>query len=114
MSRLTEQIICVDCGTERMVTKACLKMVTRCKPCQKDYNRDKARNRYRDLKNIPTNKPVAKKKTKAKKVKAKAKKEIIEETPKEEKPRITPEQRKTALERMMEITDKYPLTTDDW
>ena len=64
MSKLKVKINCVDCGVERMITKACLKLVKRCKPCQKDFNREKARNRYRKLKGIDLDKPVKKKKEK--------------------------------------------------
>ena len=124
MSRLTEKINCIECGNERMITKACLKIITRCKACQKIFNRTKARNRYRKTKGISTDAPVGqliKKKKKKKKEKSKEKSAALSAPPKSKPetkvvPAISPEERERrsqAMAKLLEIfTDKS--TVDDW
>lgn len=68
-NRFKVTINCIDCGIERLITKACLSLVKRCKDCQKEFNRDKARNRYRKVKGIDLDKPVNSPKPKKKKEK---------------------------------------------
>ena len=55
---LDNKITCEDCGEERMVTKACAKTAKRCKSCQKEFNRVKARDRYRISKGLPLDGPI--------------------------------------------------------
>jgi hypothetical protein len=73
-------IKCIKCGTIREVHKSCLKIVKRCKPCQIMFNRDAARNRYRQLNGIPVEKPI--KKVKKEKEKEKEKEiELVQNIP---------------------------------
>lgn len=124
-SRLSVIINCIDCGAERAITKACLSLVKRCKPCQKIFNRDKARNRYRDLKGIPLDRPIPKK------VKEKAPKPKVEKEKEKEKEKVIVnpdvfipsapveltdeerERRKVVLNKLMDLIDD-DATTDDW
>jgi hypothetical protein len=123
-TRLKEKINCIDCNAERMITKACLGLVKRCKACQKIFNRDRARNRYRELKGIPIDKPVAsiiKKKektvTKEPTISAWGKPvEKAEEKPKKVEPAVTPEEqerRKIALQKLFDMLGDDS-TDDDW
>jgi hypothetical protein len=75
-TRLKVTINCTECNAERLITKACLSLVKRCKPCQKIFNRDKARNRYREIKGIPLDKPIEAI------IQKKEKKEVKKEAPK--------------------------------
>lgn len=59
MTIFTEAIKCIDCNAERMITRACLNLILRCKTCQKEFNKSKARNRYRGIKGIPFDGPIA-------------------------------------------------------
>ena len=117
-TRLKVTINCVDCDAERMITKACLELVKRCKPCQKIFNRDKARNRYRALKGIPLDKPIVK--LIKKKEKAPAPSPIpmaaAKEEPKVTKPTLTPEEderRQKALAKLFDMIGDDS-TVDDW
>lgn len=118
-TRLKHKIECVDCGAERLVTKACLNLVSRCKPCQKIFNRDRARNRYREIKGIPLDKPVVGLiKPKAEKAAPVTFPEPVaaEEEPKKVEPAVTPEEqerRRKALERLFEMLGDDS-TVDDW
>ena len=126
-TRLKIIINCEDCGAERKITKACLTLAKRCKPCQKIFNRNKARNRYRTLKGIPLDKPIEKM------IKKKAKKEkkkkvspvtmatatavaVIEKEPTPSEPVLTPEEqakRDEAIKSLFEILGDES-TSDDW
>jgi hypothetical protein len=118
MAKLTEKINCADCGAERMITKACLKLVSRCKPCQKAFNRNRARNRYREINGIPLDKPVIQQKKKTPKP-AEATEEVV--VTEEKAPPVstkTPEERKMAIERLISLFgsdggDDVD-TVDDW
>lgn len=103
-----------------MITKACLELVKRCKPCQKIFNREKARNRYRELKGIPLDKPVEKLIKKKKKDNAtaplSAPMAAIKEEPKVTKPVLTPEEqerRRKAVEKLFDLLGDDS-TDDDW
>jgi hypothetical protein len=101
-----------------MITKACLELVKRCKPCQKIFNRDKARNRYRALKGIPLDKPVEKIIKKKKKEKAPEPTPVaaVKEEPKVTKPALTPEEearRQKALAKLFDMLGDDS-TDDDW
>lgn len=115
-TRLKVKINCEDCGTERMITKACLSLVKRCKPCQKIFNRNRARNRYRELKGIPLDKPIVSVIKKKEKAPEPVKAEVVEEKPKKIEPAVTPEEqerRKKALQKLFEMLGDDS-TDDDW
>ena len=120
-NRLKVTINCEDCGAERLITKACLSLVNRCKPCQKIFNRDRARNRYRELKGIPVDKPVTqiiKKKEKNRPAEIWPKEPVgkmAEEEEKKVEPARTPEEearRKKVLEELFSTLGGE--TDDDW
>ena len=121
MAKLTEKIECVDCGAERMITKACFGMVKRCKSCQKKFNRNKARERYRKMKGIPLDKPVTNvikpKKEKKKETEAKSAGTFFQSTP---VPRhvssLTEEEKKIRNEKVAKLLDLLPdkSTDEDW
>lgn len=100
-----------------MVTKACLSLVKRCKPCQKNYNKEQVRNRYRKLKGIDLDKPIQampkkkkeKKEKKEKISKPKADDSIISaaQTPEEK------ERRRKAVEKLFALSEDSS-TVDDW
>lgn len=118
MSKLKVKINCVDCNAERMITKACVSLVKRCKPCQKVFNREKARNRYRKLKGIPLDKPVTnviKKKKKEKEVQESIKTEEVVEV-KTPTNSLTEEELRIRRERISRLLDILPdaSTIDDW
>lgn len=121
MTRLTESITCIDCGAQRKVTKACANTVIRCKSCQKAYNREKARNRYRKLKGIPLDKtvtPITKKKKQSPQTQqapAISQPEKSNLTPKEIK--VEKKRKKKAIERLIEkfgVDDDTMSSSNDW
>ena len=118
MSRLKVKINCIDCNAERMITKACLKLVKRCKPCQKIHNREKARNRYRELKGIPLDKPIKEKEEKKVVVVEKVVKdnEVKEVKKVVTRKQLTPEEEAIRQERIAALLDLLPdkSTDNDW
>lgn len=124
--RFKVTINCEDCGAERLITKACLNLVKRCKSCQKIFNRNRARNRYRELKGIPIDKPIVGRK-KEKESKKEPKKEPPKNTrlikdlkPKPEPKDIKPELSEAELQRQQAVMNKLfetikdKSTIDDW
>lgn len=119
-TRFKVTINCEDCGSERIITKACLNLVKRCKSCQKIFNRDRARNRYRELKGIPMDKPIiGRQKKETKEVKPQKPANVNwgpKETVKVEQPLLSEAEiarRKAVMEKLFEqVEDKS--TTDDW
>ena len=136
MTKLSETIICVDCNAERQITKACLGLVIRCKSCQKEFNRDRARNRYREIKGIPLDSPIRKNEPKKPKKSSltKVPKKLNKNKTKEVAPSISEEHvvkpqtkepvdpfkvdetRVRALDRIIAMFDNDPdfHTVDDW
>ena len=108
------KIKCISCGISREITRACLKLVKRCKECQTEFNRDKARNRYRKLKGIPIDAPVGVvvKKKKTKKVEI----EVKEEKKPEIIPSVTPEEAKKRRKIISKLFDliEDKSTINDW
>lgn len=115
-------INCKDCGVERHTTKACLNLVKRCKSCQKIFNRNRARNRYRELKGIPIDKPVIERKKKIEEKKRKKIKKHTElvatklKTKVSKEPIISEEEmkrRQAVMEKLFDLIEDES-TVDDW
>lgn len=106
----TVEIKCIDCNANRYIPKACLKIVSRCEDCQKKYRKSK----IKEFKQAKKGKVVI---TRIAEAPVRTKLMTLNQATTEEAPAappkiLSPDERASALERLMKLHEGVDLSLD--